>query len=141
LILFFFCNFRDNSISAISFDIINYILNLFFSYITTRKILSKSWSISYRRFFFKSYNRSSIKYILFLNFLYPSYWCLGKTSSRISIIIILSGFRRFFISDGSTCYCICFILSKGSSICLGDKLVYSCSKSLYESFETPEISW
>ena len=73
LILFFFYNFRNNSISAIFFDIMNCIFNLFFLYTTTRKILSKSWSISYKGFFFKSYNRLSVKYILFLNFLYPSY--------------------------------------------------------------------
>ena len=73
LILFFFRNLRNNFISAISFDIMNYILNLFFLYITIRKILSKSWFISYGGFFFRSCNRLSIKYILFLNFLYPGY--------------------------------------------------------------------
>jgi hypothetical protein len=72
LILFFFRNFRNNFISMISFDIMNYILNLSLSYITTRKILSKSWSISYGGSFFKSYSRSSVKYILFLNFLRSS---------------------------------------------------------------------
>jgi hypothetical protein len=73
LILFSFRNFRNNSISAISFNIINYIFNLSLSYITTRKISSKSWSISCRRSSFRSYSRSSVKYILFLNFLCPSY--------------------------------------------------------------------
>jgi hypothetical protein len=71
LILLSFCNFRNNFMSAISFNIMNYILNLFLSYVTTRKILSKSWSVSCGRFSFRFYNRSSIKYILFLNFLYP----------------------------------------------------------------------
>jgi hypothetical protein len=73
LIFFFFCNFRNNFISAISFDIMNCILNLFLSYIIIRKILSKSWSVSYRGFFFRSYSRLFVKYILFLNFLYSSY--------------------------------------------------------------------
>jgi hypothetical protein len=72
LILLFFRNFRDNFISAISFDIINYIFNLFLSYTTIKKILLKSWSVSCGGSSFKSYSRLSIKYILFLNFLYPS---------------------------------------------------------------------
>jgi hypothetical protein len=138
LILFSFRNFRDNSISAISFDIINYIFNLFLLYITTRKTLSKSWFISYKKSSFRSYNRSSIKYILFLNFLYPGYWYSGEVSSRISITIVLFRFRRFFISDGSIYYYIYFILSRNNSIRLGNKLVYSCDKS---SYELSEISW
>jgi hypothetical protein len=73
LILLSFRNFRDNFISAISFDIMNCMLNLSLSYTITRKILSKSWSISYGGSFFRSYSRSSVKYILFLNFLYPGY--------------------------------------------------------------------
>jgi hypothetical protein len=72
LILFFFYNFRNNFISTISFDVMNYIFNLFLSYITTRKILSKSWFISCGGSFFRSYNRSFVKCILFLNFLCPS---------------------------------------------------------------------
>jgi hypothetical protein len=72
LILFSFRNFRNNFMSVISFNIINCILNLFFSYIITRKISSKSWSVSYGGSSFRSYNRSSVKYILFLNFLRPS---------------------------------------------------------------------
>jgi hypothetical protein len=136
LILFFFRNFKNNFIFMISFDIMNYIFNLFFSCAITRKTLSKSWSISYGGFFFRSYNRLSVKYILFLNFLYPSYWYSGEASSRISIIIVLFRFRRFSISDGSICYYICFILSRDSSIRLSDKLVYSCDKFLYESFKT-----
>jgi hypothetical protein len=141
LILLSFYNFRNNFISVISFNIMNYMLNLFFSYIIIRKILSKSWSVSYRKSSFRSYNRSSVKYILFLNFLCPSYWYSGKTSSRISITIVLSRFRRFSISDGSTYYYICSILSGNSSIRLGDKLACSCSKSLYESSEISEIYW
>jgi hypothetical protein len=136
--LFFFYNFKDNSISAISFNIINYMLNLFLSYITTRKILLKSWSVFCGRFSFRSYSRSSVKYILFLNFLCSSYWYSGETSSRIFITIVSSRFRRFFISDRSTCCYICFILSRNSSICLGDKLIYSCGKFSYELFE---MSW
>jgi hypothetical protein len=73
LILLSFRNFRDNFISVISFNIINCIFNLSLSYITTRKILSKSWFVSCGGFFFRSYNRLSVKYILFLNFLRPSY--------------------------------------------------------------------
>jgi hypothetical protein len=44
------------------------------------------------------------------------------------------------MSDGSTCYRTCSILSRGSSIRLGDKLTCSCGESSYESFETPETS-
>jgi hypothetical protein len=73
LILLSFRNFRNNSISAISFNIMNCMFNLFLSYAITRKILSKSWSVSCGKSSFRSCSRLSIKYILFLNFLRPGY--------------------------------------------------------------------